>query len=263
MVFKEFTQTPNPRRFVAIAAVLALLICLLLVFAAHTPRARLNVMQVVSVLFFLTVIVRHERTKAREPGEFVVTATSRRGLLLALAVGTVVWASMIPFYFISDDFAHLYAARGPLLENLWHELTQGQAGIFFRPAAFGSIFLDYRLWHYWAAGYHLTNLLIHLAGTAGVFFLCENLNVKGETAATASSIYAVLPIQAEAVAWMGARFDLLATGLTIWAVVFYVKFRKTGGWAATWEPWSVFFLRCFQKRMPMFSPSCWLQLSSS
>ncbi|MEE8201117.1 MAG: hypothetical protein V3R29_08105, partial [Candidatus Acidoferrales bacterium] len=63
-------------------------------------------MQVVSVLFFLAVIVRHARA-ATEASEFGRTTSSRRGVVLALVVGAGVWASMIPFYFISDDFAHL------------------------------------------------------------------------------------------------------------------------------------------------------------
>lgn len=226
--WSEFTPLENPHRLAVIAAVLTLLICFPLVVTSHTPRARLNVMQVVSVLFFLAVIVRHGRV-ATDAGEFGRTTCSRRGVVLALVVGAGVWASMIPFYFISDDFAHLYSARGPLLETLWQFLTEGQAGTFFRPVGFASIFLDFSLWHTWAPGYHVTNLLLHLVSITGVFFLCESLGLKAETSTTASLVYSVLPVQAEAVAWMGARFDLLATCLTIWAVTFYVKFRTTGG----------------------------------
>ncbi len=45
-------------------------------------------------------------------------------------------------------------------------------------------------------------------------------------------IFGVLPVQAEAVAWVGARFDVLATALVIWSLVLYLRFRRTGrcGW---------------------------------
>jgi hypothetical protein len=42
-----------------------------------------------------------------------------------------------------------------------------------------------------------------------------------------AGVYACMPIQVEAVAWMGARFDLLSSALTLWAVVFYLWFRES------------------------------------
>jgi hypothetical protein len=224
------------RNAVILTAVLAAAIYLLLNFAAHTPRGRLNIVQFVAALFFLVIVIRQKASRKFAPAA-VPSGTStaagdanarRRWLWLSLAAGAVVWSSMIPLHFISDDYVLLYAARGPLARGFWEMLMRGQEGEFLRPVGFVSIFLDYRLFHGWAPGYHLVNLAIHLLGVAGLFKLCENLGMETAAAGTAALFYAALPIQTEAVAWLGARFDQLSACLTIWTVVLYLKFRKTG-----------------------------------
>jgi hypothetical protein len=74
---------------------------------------------------------------------------------------------------------------------------------------------------------YISTILIHLAAVAGLFFLCKGMNFNTRTAATASLIFAVLPINTEAIVWMGARFDLLSACLTIWTVFLYLKYRST------------------------------------
>ena len=207
---------------------LASVMCLSLCFLAQTPRSRLNVIQIVSSLFFLVVIVRYARadrsTQPERPGAWGM----RYELLLTPAICAAVYATALSFYFVSDDYAHLFTARRPLLETLWRLLTQGQDGLFLRPLGFASLFFDYHLWHHWQPAYHLVNLSLHFAGVAGIYFLCKNLGLDLEISATASLIFSILPIHPESVVWIAARFDMLATPLTIWALVLYIKFRKTG-----------------------------------
>ena len=185
-------------------------------------------MQVVSVLFYLLVILRQAKTNPHEHGEQTKTSGGRLGLLLALAVGAAAWLSVIWLGFISDDFVFISAVRHTGLSNLWKFLGGQQPGIFFRPVGFVMIFLDYHLWGQWPAGYHATNLLIHLLTVAGLFFLCEELGFGTEVAATASLSFAILPIHAEAVTWMVSRFDLLSACFSVWAIVFYLRFRHQG-----------------------------------
>src|SRR5262249_53672097 len=139
-----------------------------------------------------------------------------------------VYASALSSYFISDDYAHLFTLRLPTFETLVELAKQGQANMFFRPAGFVTLFLDYHIWGHEPFGYHLTNLLLHLIGVIGVYFLCKNLGLDRETSAVSSLIFSILPIQPEAVVWIASRFDLMATCLIIWAIVLYLKFRRTG-----------------------------------
>jgi hypothetical protein len=217
----------NPWKFLVLLILFASLIQLYIFNLARTPRSSLNVMQAVSILFFFILFMRHRG--ASEPELSIIRKENGafQGMLPALALGAFIWSFCVPFSFISDDFAHIYHARGPMFHSLWESLFRGQAETFLRPVGFAGIFLDYRLWHQWAPGYHLTNLLIHLAGTAGLYLVCRSIHLKANTATSASLIFAVLPVNAESIAWMGARFDLLSTCLTIWAIVFYLRFRNT------------------------------------
>jgi len=56
-----------------------------------------------------------------------------------------------------------------------------------------------------------------------------------------------MPIHAEAIAWMGARFDLLCACLTVWAAAFYIKFRTGAGRGAYLAAVVCFFLAALSK----------------
>jgi len=184
--------------------------------------------QAVAVAFFLVVTVRH--AKAEPTGISNTARESKRllGLWLSILIGGAVWSVMVPFYFIGDDFEHLARAKSPIIAGLWELTIHGQLGAFLRPVGFASIFLDYRLYGFRPAGYHLTNLVIHLACVAGVYFLSTELRFPSQIASIASLLYAVFPIEAEVVAWMGARFDLLSACFTIWGAVLYLSYRRSG-----------------------------------
>ncbi len=224
-------QDGYSRKVVVVAAGSALLIISAFVFFARSPRSRLNVIQIASLVVFTTVVLRHGRVAEAslpehhsEPPAFGV----RWELALAPILSAGLYASTLSSYFISDDYAHLFTLRLPFFETLAKLAKEGQAGMFFRPAGFATLFWDYRVWGREPFGYHLTNLLLHLAGVAGVYFLCKNLGLDDETSAVSSLVFSILPIQPEAVVWIASRFDLMATCLIVWTIVLYLKFRRTG-----------------------------------
>src|SRR5207245_3123022 len=85
------------------------------------------------------------------------------------------------------------------------------------------------------------------ATSAGLSCFCICLGTGTEIAVCATLIYAVMPIHAEPIAWMGARFDLLCACLTVWAAAFYVKFRTGGSRAAHLASLACFFLAALSK----------------
>ena len=237
----------SPRRFVIGFALMASSIHLFIVAAARSPRAHMNVMQFIAVLFFLILMLRRGADDVSEPLQLTSRDNSLRGLSLAMFIGSCVWIPMLPFYFVSEDFEHLAAARLPMLSTLAQLLFRGEAGLFLRPVGFATIFIDYHLWQHWPVGYHLTNLTIHLATIAGLYCFCVYLGAGTEIATCAALIYAVMPIHAEPIAWMGARFDLLCACLTVWAAVFYIKFRTSGSRGAHLASLACFFLAALSK----------------
>jgi hypothetical protein len=225
-------QDGDSRKMIVVAAGSALMIFLVFTFIARAPKAQLNVIQIVSLIVFTAVILRHGRIAGASLFERRSEPPSANGvrweLLLAPILSAGVYASALSSYFISDDYAHLFTLRLPLFETMAELAKKGQDTMFLRPAGFATLFLDYRIWGHEPFGYHLTNLLLHLISVIGVYFLCRNLGLDNETSAVSSLIFSILPIQPEAVVWIASRFDLTATCLIIWAIVLYLKFRRTG-----------------------------------
>ncbi len=74
-------------------------------------------------------------------------------------------------------------------------------------------------WHF-----HLINLLLHLGCTAFVFLIIRRL-LNAQTALIAATLFALHPINTEAVAWISARKDLLSTFFALASVWQYLIFK--------------------------------------
>src|SRR5215475_12969331 len=224
----------DPRKMIVVAAGSALLIFLAFIFFARTPKARLNIIQIASLVVFTALILRHGRTEGASFSERRSEPPSTRGvrweLLFPPILSACVYAPALSSYFISDDYYTLFEFRSAPFDVLADVVKHGFLGISFRPAGFISLILDYSVWRHDPFGYHLTNLLFHLISVLGIYFLCKNLGLDRETSATSSLIFSILPIHPEAVVWISSRFDLMATCLIIWVAVLYLKFRQTGRW---------------------------------
>lgn len=93
--------------------------------------------------------------------QFIVT-----GCVLLLFFLYVAWPGR--FFFLNDDFIHVpLAGEGSLFNRS-----------FIRPVSDITLYLDHLLWQKNAAGYHLTNMLLHLANVVCVFVLARKLFSK-------------------------------------------------------------------------------------
>ena len=121
--------------------------------------------------------------------------------------------------FVFDDSAYL---ASPLVRNLavLDILGTNWLGLdIYRPLTLLSLALDFRLFAEEPFGYHLTNLLLHLANGTLFYVLARRLLNHASAALWAACLYVAHPIQTEVVAWISARGDLLATSLLLSAFV--------------------------------------------
>jgi len=144
-----------------------------------------------------------------------------------------------PLLYQHFDFVNLDDAKG-IYENLNYRglgLTQLQWMFttphmgHYQPLSWMSLGLDYLLWGMNPRGYHLTNLLLHLANALIAFELFQRLlNCASPAnraipiaAAVGALVFAVHPLRAESVAWVTERRDVLSGCFYLLALLFYVR----------------------------------------
>src|SRR3989441_12724641 len=96
----------------------------------------------------------------------------------------------------------------------------------YRPIRDISYAIDYALWGERAFGFHLTNLIIHAANVLLVFVLIRRFTESLLTATLAALIFAVHPIQTDAVTYISGRRDLLFTFFYLLAFHSYLTYYR-------------------------------------
>ncbi len=112
--------------------------------------------------------------------------------------------------FLSDDFVHLTGAR---LNTLSLQLfAVAPDWIFYRPLGALAWLVQARLFGDHAMAYHLVSLGLHALSSLLVMHLATRLAPgRDGMAFGAGVIFALLPLNDEAVGWLAGQYDLLAT----------------------------------------------------
>jgi protein O-mannosyl-transferase len=86
---------------------------------------------------------------------------------------------------------------------------------YYRPMVTLSFAVDHAIHGDNAAGYHLTNVVLHLVCALLLYFLLRKGNVREAVAALLTIAWALLPRLAEAAAWVSGRTDILGALFTL------------------------------------------------
>ena len=131
---------------------------------------------------------------------------------------------------------------------------------YYRPLVTLSYLLDMTLWGVDPAGFHATNLMLHLACCLLVFALGRVLLPESRAGPLAAAlIFAVHPVHTESVAWIAGRTDLLATLLFLlaWLVHERAAARSPDEAGRRWRiglALALFFLALLAKEMAATLP---------
>lgn len=106
---------------------------------------------------------------------------------------------------------------------------------YFRPIIELSYYLDSRLWGLEPAVMHLENILLHMANAVLVFFLARRIAGSYPKASPlvpllASLLFALNPLNVEAVAWIAGRTDPLAALFVLAACSFLLRWLDAARW---------------------------------
>jgi tetratricopeptide (TPR) repeat protein len=181
---------------------------------------------------------------------------------LAVAAATVLaYARTLSYEFVWDDV--LLVARSHRLRewsslpavlgsHFWSEVHEGSH--YYRPLVSLSFFLDLQVWGLNPLGFHLTNLLAHLATSLGVLALARRLGADALAAGIAAVAFALHPIHTESVTFISGRTDVLATLFFLLGFLGYARWREQGGALSLGASLAAFFLALAAKEVAVTLP---------
>lgn len=153
----------------------------------------------------------------------LATGIPRYLIAAALAIMILIcyWNSLGNQFVFDDQYLVLIYSRPRSLSHLLSMLIDS-----YRPVRNLSYILDFAVWGANPFGFHLMNVLIHAANTILVFFLVRRFELSPAMAALAAVIFAVHPIQTDAVSYISGRRDVLFTLFYLAAFLSYLTFRS-------------------------------------
>ena len=101
----------------------------------------------------------------------------------------------------------------------------------WHPLTWVSLMLDAQMYGTTAAGYHLTNLLFHVANTLLLLGLLHWMTGALGRSAFVAALFAVHPLHVESVAWVSERKDVLSTLFWMLTLLAYVAYARKPGMA--------------------------------
>ncbi len=175
-------------------------------------------------------------------------------LLGVLIFVILIYSPIMMNAFNGDDFVHLKwlseAVKQP--ELIWRNFHSAWLDIstakFYRPLI--SLFMlgDYIIWHGNGTGFHLTNVLCHIANTYFLWLILRQLPLNNDSSKwnymwclSAATLFGLHPLHPEAVSWITGRVDTFVTLFSLASLYSYIEWRRSkSGMAQSSNQW--FFL---------------------
>ncbi len=157
------------------------------------------------------------------------------GILILLFVTLFVYYPVLNAHLLHfDDLGMVQELSNPYQPpSIKDFFLSGTHSRYYRPLLLSSFVLDHYIWQQQAAGYHLTNYLLHAANALLLFFILSRLTVKFNfdnklLPLGGSLLFALHPLTCESVAWVSGRTDVLAAFFCLSAFLFYQHNSRTG-----------------------------------
>ena len=185
-------------------------------------------------------------------------------IFVLLAVGAGIYAQTLGFPFISfDDPGYVYDnphVRQGLSWDAWHWAWTSFERSNWHPLTWLSLMLDAQFYGLNAGGYHLTNLLLHLANTVLLFRWLRAATGAWWPSALTAFFFVAHPLHVESVAWVTERKDVLSTLFFFLTLLAYTRYAQGRGRTFYWSALALFALGLTAKPMLVTLPPLLLLL---
>jgi Flp pilus assembly protein TadD len=185
----------------------------------------------------------------------------RRTWALAAALALLAFLTFVPalghsFLVYDDDqyvTANPHVLGGLTPAAVGWAFTSGHAANW-HPLTWLSHMADVEVWGQAPRGHHLTNLLLHAAGTAALFLALVALTGALGRSALVAALFAVHPTRIEVVAWVAERRKLLSALLGFLTLIAYASWARRGSRGQPWLALALFAAGLTAKAMLVTLP---------
>ncbi len=156
------------------------------------------------------------------------------GMVLIVGLTCAAYYPALHGEFILDD--DLLLTDNPIvkapdgLARFWFSTQPAE----YYPVSNSTLWLEWRWWGMNPTGYHVTNLVLHVAAALLIWAILLKLNIPG--AFLAALLFAVHPVNVESVAWIVQRRNVLAMLFFLLSIYTYLKAARmrTYGTGCAW-----------------------------
>ena len=155
-------------------------------------------------------------------------------LWLALAAVVVYFPTLYYGFTELDDsiFIREFQEYNEDLRNLFVSFGRGvfnaTSDPYYRPVFLDSIVINYQFFKQNVAGYHIFNLLFHVASVLLMYKLLLKLQLKNLHAFILALLFAVHPVLSQAVAWIPGRNDTMLAIFIFTFIIYCINYTETG-----------------------------------
>jgi protein O-mannosyl-transferase len=153
------------------------------------------------------------------------------GLCLLLAIGILaVYGQTVGFDFVDFD-DQIHVVNNPMVPGglTWSGIkwafTTSHAG-YWCPMTWISFMLDWDIFGGGAWGFHLTNVVLHIANTLLLFWVLKRYTKALWASFFVAALFGLHPLHVESVAWVTERKDVLCTLFWMLTMLAYLRYAE-------------------------------------
>ncbi|MGA2798323.1 MAG: tetratricopeptide repeat protein, partial [Thermoguttaceae bacterium] len=142
------------------------------------------------------------------------------GAIIVLAVFLAYYPSVNGGFILDDDALLTKNVLMDSPDGLYQFWCTAKAEDYW-PVTNSALWIEWRLWGMNSAGYHVANLILHVAEALLIWTILRKLSIPG--AFLAAVIFAVHPVNVESVAWIAQRKNTMAMLFFLSSILWYLK----------------------------------------
>ena len=178
-------------------------------------------------------------------------------LLLVVVFGVYYPSLFIPFNSVDDTrmINNLLNADGI---SVWQPFHFGRSGNYYRPLLASTFIIDKYVWGLSESFMHLENILLHVVNVILVFLIARRIAIAEDLTRIepisfcAALLFALHPINTEAVNWISGRTDLLAALFVLCSLLFLLRALSANSLINCFIAAAAMFVGSFAKETAVF-----------